>query len=490
MQERAPKLLLVPPEPPTNVRDQRRVNRALLFSARWLINVVVVGGLEIFGLFIALMLASVVRMALKGTPMYPEWAGFLVILWMVGAIGTKALPGWGLGAVEELRRISVTLVLVFAAAFTAMFLGKIAFQFSRLTLSLAFLFSLVLIPFCRIWGKRALIHFRLWGMQAVIYADRPDTARKLIQTLKNESGLGYLPVAVCHPNAAPGETIEGLPVMRHLDEHALFASVAIIALPDRERRELIDSPRGPVALFRHTVIVPELDTAHSLWVQTRDLGGVLGLEISHNLQDPWSKGLKRISEIGMVLLSAPLWLPLMALITLLIWLTDRRNPFYVSPRIGRAGKHFSMIKFRSMRADAEELLQRELASNEELRIEWEQSFKLRQDPRVTRIGRFLRLTSLDELPQFLNILNGTMSLVGPRPLPDYHESDLPESIIHMRQEVRPGMTGLWQVSGRSDAGTPGLVKWDAYYIRNWSLWLDIVVLVRTVRVVISGRGAY
>jgi len=461
MQEHAPKLQLVPPEPTNKVRDQRRVNRALLFSARWLINVLVVGGLEVFGLFIALMLASVVRMVLKGTPMYPEWAGFLVILWMVGAIGTKALPGWGLGAVEELRRITVTLVVVFAAAFTAMFLGKIAIQFSRLTLSLAFLFSLALVPFCRICAKRALIHFRLWGMQAVIYADRPDTARRLVQTLNSEAGLGYLPVAICHPNAAPGETIDGLPVMRHFDEHSMFASVAIIALPDRERRKLIDSPRGPVAMFRHTVIVPEFDTAHSLWVQTRDLGGVLGLEISHNLQDPWSKGLKRITEIGFVLLSSPLWLPLMGLIALLIWLNDRHNPFYVSPRIGRAGRKFSMIKFRSMRCDAEELLQRELEANEELRIEWEQSFKLRQDPRITRIGRFLRVTSLDELPQFFNILNGTMSLVGPRPLPDYHESD-----------------------------SPGLVKWDAYYIRNWSLWLDIVVLVRTVRVVMSGRGAY
>lgn len=489
MQEGAPNLRVVSGKE-TATDQSRRVNRALLLSARWLVNVLVVGGMEIAGLFIALMAASAVRLVLKGTPMYPEWAGFLVILWVVGAIGTKTLPGWGLGAVEELRGLTITLILVFAAAFTAMFLGKMSVQFSRLTLGLAFVFSLVLIPLCRIWAKRFLIHLKLWGMQAVIYADKPETARVLIQSLKEEAGLGYLPVAVCHPNAAPQETIDGLPVMRNLDEHALYASVAIIALPDKDRRRLIDSPQGPVSRFRHTVIVPELDSAHSLWVQTRDLGGVLGLEITHNLQDPWSKGLKRLSELAFVVLTAPLWLPLIAIVTLLVWLQDRHSPFYISQRIGRRGRPFSMVKFRTMWKNAEALLQRELDANEELRIEWEQSFKLKQDPRVTPVGRWLRVTSLDELPQFWNVLTGSMSLVGPRPLPSYHEDSLPERILHMRREVRPGMTGLWQVSGRSDAGSEGLVKWDAYYIRNWSLWLDIVVLVRTLRVVMTGRGAY
>ena len=102
----------------------------------------------------------------------------------------------------------------------------------------------------------------------------------------------------------------------------------------------------------------------------------------------------------------------------------------------------------------------------------------------------LRRTSLDELPQLFNVLNGSMSLVGPRPLPSYHFEDLPESVQQLRHQVKPGITGLWQVSGRSEAGTAGMEKWDPYYVRNWSIWLDIIILVRTIRTVLFARGAY
>jgi lipopolysaccharide/colanic/teichoic acid biosynthesis glycosyltransferase len=125
-----------------------------------------------------------------------------------------------------------------------------------------------------------------------------------------------------------------------------------------------------------------------------------------------------------------------------------------------------------------------------LRKEWETQFKLRHDPRITSIGNFLRRTSMDELPQLVNVLRGEMSLVGPRPLPEYHHQELPERVKKLRDRVRPGMTGLWQVSGRSEAGTQGMARWDTYYVRNWSLWLDIVILVRTIRTVISRHGAF
>ena len=133
---------------------------------------------------------------------------------------------------------------------------------------------------------------------------------------------------------------------------------------------------------------------------------------------------------------------------------------------------------------------RAVKDNPELAEEWNRNFKLKKDPRVTRMGGFLRKTSLDELPQLFNVLKGEMSLVGPRPLPRYHQDKMPENIRALRERVRPGITGLWQVSGRSDAGPAGMERWDTYYVRNWSLWLDIVILVRTVRVVIGGHGAY
>jgi lipopolysaccharide/colanic/teichoic acid biosynthesis glycosyltransferase len=140
--------------------------------------------------------------------------------------------------------------------------------------------------------------------------------------------------------------------------------------------------------------------------------------------------------------------------------------------------------------NAENVLAKALKKNPALKAEWETHFKLKKDPRITKVGQFLRKTSLDEIPQLLNVLRGTMSLVGPRPLPAYHFKDLPEQVQFLRDKVQPGITGLWQVSGRSDAGTAGMEKWDPYYVRNWSIWLDIVILARTFKTVCCGSGAY
>tara|TARA_B100000927_G_scaffold35203_1_gene25285 strand:+ start:30 stop:461 length:432 start_codon:yes stop_codon:yes gene_type:complete len=140
--------------------------------------------------------------------------------------------------------------------------------------------------------------------------------------------------------------------------------------------------------------------------------------------------------------------------------------------------------------NAEKVLEEALEKDENLRNEWNNHFKLKKDPRITKIGRFLRITSLDELPQLFNVLNGTMSVVGPRPLPNYHFNELPKYVQDLRNKVKPGITGLWQVSGRSEAGTVGMEKWDPYYVRNWSIWLDIFILFKTVKAVFSGKGAY
>jgi len=140
--------------------------------------------------------------------------------------------------------------------------------------------------------------------------------------------------------------------------------------------------------------------------------------------------------------------------------------------------------------NAEQVLQNALRTNSKLREEWEAHYKLKKDPRITKVGNFLRKTSLDELPQLINILTGDMALVGPRPLPAYHFNELPERVQRLRDQVRPGITGLWQVSGRSEAGTAGMEKWDPYYVRNWSVWLDLVIIARTFSAVLFARGDY
>jgi Undecaprenyl-phosphate galactose phosphotransferase WbaP len=281
-----------------------------------------------------------------------------------------------------------------------------------------------------------------------------------------------------------------LPVLGGITGTTGQAPIAVVALPRLAREAMSALLEGPLSGYRKVILIPDMQDAPSLWVKPRDLVGMLGLEISVNLLDPVARVTKRSVELALVILTAPLWAPLCALVALAIWLTERANPFFIQARVGRGGENFGAWKFRTMHPDAERILQQHLDRDENLRAEWQENFKLRNDPRITRIGALLRRTSLDELPQLVNVLAGTMSLIGPRPLPAYHYQQLPDRVRTLRDRVRPGITGLWQVSGRSETGLTGMARWDTYYVRNWSIWLDIVILVRTVRAVATGHGAF
>ena len=211
---------------------------------------------------------------------------------------------------------------------------------------------------------------------------------------------------------------------------------------------------------------------------------------NHNNTAGVSRYLKRVFDLAATIISALIWLPVCLIIGLLIWLEDRQNPLFLQERVGKEGKIFKTWKFRTMVPKADEVLAKKLEADPALREEWEMFYKLRNDPRITRIGHFLRRTSLDELPQLVNVLKGEMSLVGPRPLPRYHYEVLPAHVRAMREQVQPGLTGLWQVSGRSDAGTEGMEIWDPAYVKEWSLGLDFKILLKTISVVLKGTGAY
>lgn len=194
---------------------------------------------------------------------------------------------------------------------------------------------------------------------------------------------------------------------------------------------------------------------------------------------------KRFFDVALSVLGLAALAPVFALIAVLIKLDSPGPVFYFSMRYGRGTQGFRMWKFRSMTADADGKL---AALKEKNEVDGP-IFKIRRDPRVTRIGRFLRKYSLDELPQIVNVLLGDMSLVGPRPLPiDQVEQEDPKQL--KRLEVRPGITGLWQVRGRSDLTFGQLVKWDTWYINNWSFTLDLEILLATIPVVLKGKGAY
>ena len=200
---------------------------------------------------------------------------------------------------------------------------------------------------------------------------------------------------------------------------------------------------------------------------------------------------KRPFDILFSLFALIVTLPFMLLIALVIKLTDRGPIFFMQERVGHKGKKFKVIKFRTMYPDAEKKLKEILESDPKARGEWEKTYKLRNDPRVTPIGKFLRKTSLDELPQFFNVLKGDMSVVGPRPVVEEELKKYYKDKAKYYLSVKPGITGYWQVEGRSDIDNyEERVSMDVWYVKNMNFCLDLKIILRTIYVMITGKGAY
>lgn len=202
-----------------------------------------------------------------------------------------------------------------------------------------------------------------------------------------------------------------------------------------------------------------------------------------------NQNIKRIMDVFLCLVSLPVIMPLCLLLALYIYLDGQGTPLYRQERIGKNGKTFLLYKFRTMVKNADNLLESCLEKDPELAREWKKTQKLKDDPRLTAAGRFLRKTSLDELPQIINILQGDMSIVGPRPIVE-EEKRRYGRYFQEYCEVSPGLTGLWQTSGRNNTTYFQRIAYDHYYINNWSVWLDLWIIAKTIPVTIKGYGAY
>lgn len=415
----------------------------------------------------------------------------LLILFPLGYVGAGLYPGFGMGAVETLRRLSCCTSFAFLVLAAASFVMKFPPYYSRMAFVLAWGCGLLFVPLFRFIVLAVTSQWRWWREPAVLLGTG-EWVRWTIRALEDAFSLGYRPVAIISPNQAwQDRIVEGVPVL-HGSEWALRVAeqgVGVVFISEGE--PLGVSTSRLQQHFRRVVMIRGDWDLPVERVHLRNLGGVLGVEFTNNLLLWRNRALKRTLDLVLGALWLLCALPIIGLSAVALKLRSRGPIFFCQEREGFDGRPFRVWKLRTMYVDAERRLTEYLAANPDLRHEWETHFKLACDPRIIPgIGTLLRRWSLDELPQLWNIVKGDMSLVGPRPFPEYHLQQFPQDFRELRQRVRPGLTGMWQVTVRSSGGIEEQRTFDSYYIRNWSIWVDLHILARTVFAVLGGRGAY
>jgi Undecaprenyl-phosphate galactose phosphotransferase WbaP len=402
-------------------------------------------------------------------------------------------PGVAISPVSELRSSTYATTLVFLILSGLTFVLRNPIRYSRLAFFGSWVAALAVVPLVRA-GVRAWCSRRpWWGYQAVVLGGAGD-GEAVVRKLVDNPAIGIRPVAIFDNDLVPGTLVHGVPVVGPLERAPRFAghfgiSRAILAMPGVSMAELMALLDAHAQTFSRVFVIPGLNGLSSIGVQARDVSRVFALEMRKSLLMRGPRIAKRSLDLVLSLALLVLLAPLLALIAVLVRLDSRGPALYRQNRVGQGESCFRVWKFRSMCRNADEVLRGYLERHPELAEEWRREQKLKRDPRITRIGRILRKTSLDELPQLLNVVRGEMSLVGPRPIVS-NEIERYSGSFALYRQVVPGLTGLWQVSGRNQTTYQERVELDDYYVRNWSPWLDLYLLARTVRVVVTGHGAY
>lgn len=394
----------------------------------------------------------------------------------------------------ELKEVLRTLII-----FSIIELAVIAFSkwyFSRYLWLMTWILAALLVPLSRMVVKRFLNKYNLWLRETWIIGSGRN-AKEALAAINSEKNLGFKIVGFISPadNAKKNdELIEGIRViqadqawLKKIDKKMQF----IVAV-ETEQSEVRNYWLRHLMIngYRYVSVIP---TLRGMPLDSIDMSFIFSHEVmifrvQHNLAKWSSRLIKRsfdiISSIGIILILSPLLLFIFTKVK-----KDGGPAIYGHERVGKNGKLFKCLKFRSMVVNSAEVLKDVLERDPTAKAEWDASFKLKNDPRITKIGEFLRRTSLDELPQLFNVLKGEMSLVGPRPI-------IAAELERYNDEVdyyllsKPGMTGLWQVSGRSDVDYDTRVYLDTWYVKNWSMWNDVAILFKTVTVVLKKDGAY
>lgn len=359
-------------------------------------------------------------------------------------------------------------------------------------LALAGLLLFVLLPVGRAALRMLCGKSPWWGIRAVIVGNAQDAISLQARMLKRSwSGLrpiGYIlndPPADHPPSADYLGSVERLPMIAE----QFGVSLGVLTADDRDRDELLHLITCGGAGLRQWIVLCPSPKAPSLWAEPCEVAGAQASTFRVDLMSTTALALKRLLDLAIVFVLGIPTLLVVGAISLLVRLSSPGPIFYSQPRIGRLGRRFQVWKFRSMIPNADQMLNDYLRDNPAARAEWDSTQKLKHDPRVTWIGKILRKTSLDELPQVWNVFLGEMSIVGPRPLP-LDEGEKFGEVYPLYAIAPPGITGLWQVSGRNNTTYEERLELTAYYVRNWSLWLDLYILGCTVKTVLLREGAY
>jgi Undecaprenyl-phosphate galactose phosphotransferase WbaP len=449
---------------------------------------------DILSIVGSLLLASNLRDHLWPMPGNPIAGTILpALLIVLGSFVVVGLyPGVSLNPVEELRLSTLSITVAFLVLWSATFFLH-DLSLSRFVYLAAYFFAVLSVPLFRFVARQAFCRQSWWGSQVVILG-YGATGKLILDKLNNNPRLGLKPYAVLDDDLAKTEHIEGDllrgPLSRCLQitaDHKI--SYGIVCMPSLSRQELLTLLDRYGQCFGHVLVIPNLIGMTSLGITAKEVSGIIGLELKQQLLRPSSRCLKRLLDIAISLVAAPIVLPLVAVFALLIKTADAGPAFYANPRLGVGGRKFKAWKLRSMLLDGESVLRQYLNDNPVEHAQWRATQKLKRDPRLTRVGRFIRQTSIDELPQFWNVLRGEMSVVGPRPILE-HQVSMYGPGFNLYKQVRPGITGLWQVSGRNHLSFAERANLDKYVIQNWSVWLDVYILARTLSVLITRNGAY
>lgn len=325
------------------------------------------------------------------------------------------------------------------------------------------------------------------AVPTVVYC-KDSKSKYLIDRLISSKFLGYTPAIIISSDASIQENYPDIPFYKTDEEiftiiKKLNLKVAVLfGYNDNQLTAFFTK-------YRYVLTFNKDRFAISNTMQLKDMAGLLGFATTNKLSFRSNLFIKRITELFLVLLASPVWLTVFIILFIAVKITSPGPALYAHKRVGKNGTVLKCLKFRSMCKDADKKLEKILAENPEMRAQWEKERKLVNDPRVTRFGKFLRKTSLDELPQLINVIRGDMSLIGPRPVTE-SELEYYGKYADFVFSVKPGISGMWQVSGRSETSYEERINFDTFYIQNWSIWLDIWILIKTVWVVLSHKGAY